>query len=203
MSIRANLENIKRIYMSNSSLDLLLDFERVLDQVDLYAFPNWLLGELVEGPIVTKYWVRCKFMWPHSKMPDPRGAKRLLAYGARISYQQAAVDIPVEIKSQNDFRAGSKKGKLVSTPVWYVDMTLPKILLKEVKQGSKEIAGEELDLDDLNKGYEKDMNQNEKQPAANTPSVDDQAVAQGGGDMGMGGMGAAPPMPGGAPNAAG
>jgi hypothetical protein len=34
-------ENIRDIYMSEGSLLTLLDFERVLDELDLYAFKNW------------------------------------------------------------------------------------------------------------------------------------------------------------------
>ena len=43
-------DNIKNIYMSDGSLTTLLDFERVLDELDIYAFKNWEIGELVEGP---------------------------------------------------------------------------------------------------------------------------------------------------------
>ena len=45
-------DNIKGIYMSDGSLLTLLDFERVLDELDIYAFKNWQLGELVQGPDV-------------------------------------------------------------------------------------------------------------------------------------------------------
>ena len=43
-------DNIRDIYMSDGSLTTLLDFERVLDEVDIYAFKNWEIGELVAGP---------------------------------------------------------------------------------------------------------------------------------------------------------
>ena len=43
-------DNIRDIYMSDGSLATLLDFERVLDEVDIYAFKNWEIGELVAGP---------------------------------------------------------------------------------------------------------------------------------------------------------
>jgi len=42
-------ENIKDIYLSEGSLLTLLDFERVLDELDLYAFKNWQLGELCKA----------------------------------------------------------------------------------------------------------------------------------------------------------
>ena len=56
-------DNIKNIYMSEGTLLTLLDFERVLDSLDVYAFKNWEIGELVQGPIVSKYEVSCIFMW--------------------------------------------------------------------------------------------------------------------------------------------
>ena len=36
---------------------------------------------------------------------------------------------------------------------------LPKSLMSEIKQGSVEIAGEDIDLSDLQSAYEKDLNQ--------------------------------------------
>ena len=73
-------DNIRDIYLSDGSLTTLLDFERVLDEVDIYAFKNWEIGELVAGPDIGKYRVTVTFMWPEKLMPDPRGAKRLLTF---------------------------------------------------------------------------------------------------------------------------
>ena len=155
MDIKDAIQSVKNIYMSDNALSMLLDFERVLDNVDIYTFPNWTKGELVEGPAITKYFVRCKFMWPEKMMPDPSGAKRLMPYGVRVTYEKKHVDMPVEIKKSDDYRPGSKKGKLVKMPVWIVEIMMPKHLMKEIKQGSKEIAGEEIDLSDLEQAYEK------------------------------------------------
>ena len=71
------ISNVKGIFTSDGSMANLLDFERVLDEADLYAFKNWQLGELVQGPVIGRYTVKCTFMWPYKLMPDPRGAKRL------------------------------------------------------------------------------------------------------------------------------
>ena len=38
-------KTIKDLYMSDGSVNVLLDFERVLDEVDIYAFKNWDIGE--------------------------------------------------------------------------------------------------------------------------------------------------------------
>ena len=194
-----NVKNIKKIYMSDSSLNMLLDFERVLDNMDLYAFPNWSFGELVEGPTISKYWVKCKFMWPENLMPDPSGGKRLLPYGAKITYQKDTVRVPVKINNPDDYRDGSKKGKLVDAKVWYVDIMLPKYLMAEIKQGSVEIAGEDVDLDDLQSAYEKDLDQksstDQQAQPGQTPDMDQQQMANSG-QPGMPAQGVpnAPPM---------
>jgi hypothetical protein len=143
--------------MSDSSLNMLLDFERVLDNVDIYTFPNWSKGELVDGPKISKYFVSCKFMWPYRRMPDPSGGYRLLPYGVKINYSTTEIQIPAKIKSSDDYRAGTHKGKLIPVKVWIVEILMPKNLMKNIKQGYREIAGEEIDLSDLSMAYEKDL----------------------------------------------
>ena len=50
--------------MTESNLITLMDFERVLDELDLYAFQNWKQGELVVGPEYERYFVSYTFMRP-------------------------------------------------------------------------------------------------------------------------------------------
>jgi hypothetical protein len=171
-TIKQNLESVKKIYMSDASISMLCDFERVLDNMDFYAFPNWRIGELVEGPEISRYWVKCTFMWPRDRMPDPNAAKRLLPYGAKIIYKKEIVKMPVEIRSPADIRPGSHKGKLVDFPIWMVEMMLPKKLMADIKQGSVDIAGEEVDLADLQSSMEEGLtdkgttqDQQQSQPA--------------------------------------
>lgn len=160
MDIKAAIENTKKIYLSDSSLNVLMDFERVLDEMDIYAFANWEKGELVEGPTVERYWVECKFMWPRELMPDPSGAERLLPYGVKVTYEATSLDVPVKIKSQDDFRGdGSRKGKLVPVKVWVVSITMPQELINDIEQGSLEIAGEEVDLEDVQNAYQQGIDQ--------------------------------------------
>ena len=96
--IKQIIQNVKDVYMSDSNIDTLMDFERVLDEVDLYVFENWKKGELVEGPTNEKYFVTCTFMWPYKKMPDPRGGERLLDYGCEVRYKKDFLSYPVKIK---------------------------------------------------------------------------------------------------------
>ena len=87
-NVRDIIDNTKNIYMTDSALESLMDFERVLDELDTYVFKNWIKGELVEGPIYEKYFVTCTFMWPHKLMPDPRGAERLLDYNCKVRFRK-------------------------------------------------------------------------------------------------------------------
>lgn len=148
------IENTKEIYLSDSSLDTLMDYERVLDELDLYVFKNWKDGELVEGPIYEKYFVSCTFMWPHKKMPDPSGGERLLSYDCEVYYKRDTLEYPVTPQDQDDFEAGTKMPKLEKVPVWLVTIVMPKKLMKEIQQGSLELESATLDLEDIEQAYE-------------------------------------------------
>jgi hypothetical protein len=133
--IKDVIENIQTLYSSNSSLSTLKDFERVLDEMDMYVYKNWREGELAEGPKVDRHWVTASFMWPKEQMPDPMAAKRLLDYGCKIRYEQTHLISPRKVKNPDDFRPGTKKGKLDRKPVWLVEITMPKKLVEDTYNG--------------------------------------------------------------------
>lgn len=157
MDIVDIVKNTKKIYMSESSLETLLDFERVLDQLDIYAFENWKRGELVEGPIVDRHWVTAKFMWPHKMMPDPDGAKRLLGYNARVMYEREKLVTPVKVEDYDDFRPGTRKPKLREDKVWILEIRMPKELIQDINEGYLELEGREVDQTDLDDAYEQNL----------------------------------------------
>ena len=148
-NIKDILQNVKDIYMTDSSLDSLLDYERVLDELDLYSFANWKKGELVEGPIYEKYFVTCKWMYNYRQMPDPAGGERLLNYGCEVTFEKDEFVYPVSVKSPDDFKPGTKVPKMVSKPVWVVSITIPKKLMADIQQGSIELENETLDTEDI------------------------------------------------------
>ena len=82
------VKNIEGIYESNTAFAVLKDFERVLDELDIYVYDNWEDGELLAGPEIERHWVTCAFMWPRDKMPDPMGGKRLLDYDCKVFYKK-------------------------------------------------------------------------------------------------------------------
>ena len=156
-------DNIRDIYMSEGSLTTLLDFERVLDEVDIYAFKNWELGELVAGPDIGKYRVTCTFMWPEKLMPDPRGGRRLLPFDCEVSYMKKDIKIPVKITDPSDYRSGTKKAKLITKQVWLVEIVMPKALMNDIRTGSIEMEDQDIDLDDLDQAYEQDLDKDATQ----------------------------------------
>jgi hypothetical protein len=153
-NIKDIIENTKTIYMTDSSITTLLDFERVIDELDVYAFENWKYGEVVSGPIYEKYFVTCTLMWPYTKMPDPRGGQRLLDYGCEISYKKDVLKYPIKVKSYTDFESGTKMPKLAETGIWLVEIVIPKKLMKDIRKGSLELASENIDAEDIEQAYE-------------------------------------------------
>ena len=80
------VDTVKGVMTSDGSMAMLLDYERVLDESNLYAYKNWILGELVSGPDIGRYTVSCTFMWPYKLMPDPKAVKRLLSLGCEVKW---------------------------------------------------------------------------------------------------------------------
>jgi hypothetical protein len=129
------IKNVESIYSTNSSLSTLKDFERVLDEMDMYVYKNWPDGELVEGPLVDRHWVTASFMWPQDKMPDPMAGKRLLDYGCKVKYHRSHLLEPRKVKTPEDLRPGTKKGKIDRKPVWVVEIVMPKKLVSDIFDG--------------------------------------------------------------------
>ena len=152
-------ETIRDLYLSEGSLNTLLDFERVLDEMDIYAFRNWILGELVAGPEIGRYKVGCTFMWPVELMPDPRGGKRLLPFDCEVKYKKSTIRVPVKVKDPGDFQAGTHVAKLTDKPIWLVEIVMPKNLMNDIRTGSLELEDQTIDLQDLDDAYEQDLDQ--------------------------------------------
>lgn len=157
------VSTVKGVFTSDGAVSTILDFERVLDEADLYAFKNWELGELVQGPDIGKYTVTCTFMWPYKLMPDPSGAKRLSKIGCNISFAKSKIKVPIEVKSEDDFVQGTRYPKGVEKKVWFVQIEIPKELMNEIKEGSIDLADQTIDLEDIENAYEDDLDKENTQ----------------------------------------
>ena len=157
------IDTIKGVFTSDGSISTLIDFERVLDEADLYAYKNWELGELVDGPEIGKYSVTCTFMYPHKLMPNPKGGKRLTGVGCTVHYKKTKIKVPIEIKNPMDFRKGTHYPKMAEREVWLVRIAMPKQLMNEIREGSIDLADQTIDLQDLDDAYEQDLDKESQQ----------------------------------------
>lgn len=178
------IDSIKGIFTSDASLSTLLDFERVLDEADMYAYQNWDLGELVDGPKIKKYTVACIFMYPAKLMPDPRAGKRILKLGCTIHFKKTKIKVPIKIDSPDDYKAGTHYPKMIEREVWLVRIEIPKQLMNDIREGSIDLAGQNIELDELDDAYEKDY---DKEGQDQEGDMSQQT---------LGGQGVPPPMPG-------
>ncbi len=142
------LRNIKNIYASDNVISSLVNLEKVLDDVNIYAYQNWSKGELVEGPVVTKYDTTATFMWDMKEMPDPDAGKRITNVGGQIAYKKDIKLIPRKIKNYSDYRPGTRKGKLDEMPVWLVKITIPNTVIEDFNAETKmtqTVSGSQVD----------------------------------------------------------
>ena len=151
------IDTVKGIFTSDGSMAVILDFERVLDEADLYAFKNWELGELVQGPDVKRYSVACIFMYPYKLMPDPRGAKRLVSIGCKVKFKKTRIKVPVAVTEPDDYIPGTRYPKSTMRDVWLIYIEMPKELMNDIREGSIDLAGQNIDLNELDDSYEDDL----------------------------------------------
>lgn len=146
--IKDIIATISNVYENDTAFTVLKDFERVLDELDLYVYDNWETGELVEGPKMARHFITCSFMWPREKMPDPMGGKRLTDFGCKVFYKKDVYIFPRKILQQNDIRPGTKKGKLDQMPIWIVQIRMPKELIRTIYSGYE--AEQDFNVDPAN-----------------------------------------------------
>ena len=142
------LRNIKNIYASDNVVSSLVNMEKVLDDVNIYAYQNWNKGELVEGPLVTKYDTTATFMWEQSEMPDPDAGKRITNIGGQVAFKKDIKLVPRKIKTYSDYRPGTRKGKLDEMPVWLVKITIPNTVIEDFNAETKmtqSVSGSQVD----------------------------------------------------------
>jgi hypothetical protein len=166
--IKDIITNIEQIYGSNNSLNQLKDFERVLDELDVYVYDNWIDGELVEGPKETRYYIQCTFMWPEEKMPEPLGGKRLLEYGCKVEFAEDMLAKVRKIKTPDDIRPGTRKGKIDQESIWMVRITMPKKLMSDINRGYRNLDKNKVeDILSMNGGVNAQVEPVEEQGAQN------------------------------------
>ena len=156
--IRDAVENINRINGNETLLDLLLEFEKILDETGIYAYKNWALGEVVEGPLLERHWFNVTLMYPQNNMPDPDAIRRLSKQGCKVEYVKDQVEIPRKVKSLEDIEdLKSKTPKTETKNIWLVKIEMPRRFIENFDDRSLEISGKDIDMSSLNQAYDEGL----------------------------------------------
>lgn len=152
---------IKRISGEETSLNMLMEFEKTLDNANLYAYRNWMNGELVEGPFINRYWFITTWMYPHKMMPDPEGSLRLIKYGCKVYYKKDTLLEPSRVFSGEDLKGGTgdemKRAKIIKKPVWLITIKMPRKFVDEAQEGMLEFEDGQVDIDDINQAWDENL----------------------------------------------
>lgn len=140
---------VNRLTDSDSLLDVMVQLEDYLDSLDMYAFKNWIKGELVEGPFVKRYWVSFTLKYAYKEMPDPQGGLRLLKYGTKVEFEKSTEEVELEIKTPDDMDPATKKPKTTDEDIWLVNIRIPRRFIEELDTDDLELYDDELDTDDV------------------------------------------------------
>ena len=103
-------------------------------------------------------------MWPENLMPDPRGARRLLPFDCEVLFKRTNMKIPLKIEDPSDYRPGTKIARIIEKKIWLVQITMPKNLMSDIRTGSIQLEEEEVDLEELDNAYSKDLDKEQNQP---------------------------------------
>ena len=121
---------VQKLFDDSGLMDILLGVEEYFDNADLYVFQGWIDGEIVEGPVVSKYWVEVTLKYDLDKMPDPRGAYLFENQGTKIMVRQDVERvIPKYAKDMDDLDIESGKVKEEKVPVILIKFVIPRRLV--------------------------------------------------------------------------
>ena len=171
--------NLSSILESKNTLDVLLEFESMLDSVNIYAFKNWKYGEVVDGPKMGRHWITVTLMYPYKLMPDPSGANRLVNYDCKVNYTKAIYVTPVKIKTEEDFEVNEKGQhvpKKVKKPVWLVEITMPR---RFIDDESIKVDADDIDQDAVEEAYDDNLDSEGLAKGAQDMSTDGTGQEQG------------------------
>ncbi len=139
-------DNIKKISETNTLLDMLLEFEGVLDNIELYAYKNWDKGEVIAGPNLGRYFIEVGLMYEEKDMPDPDAILRLRKNDCEVKMYKDQLVRPKKIMTVDDTEIkvrGSKPRRVAkkdTSNVWIVEIKMPRRFVDEFSKEQVEAA---------------------------------------------------------------
>jgi hypothetical protein len=148
------------VYGSENVLDILVEFERVFDQLDIYVYKNWAKGEIVEGPQIDRYWITVSLMYPYKLMPDPDGAMRLIDHGCKVWFSKDTLKHVAKIRGPESYekdKDGNLNAKIIESTVWVVKVTMPRHFVDEIQTDKVQAGDTDIDMDDVTDAYDENL----------------------------------------------
>ena len=71
INVNDTINNHFKVHKRASLLDILLEFDKFLDDLNLYSYANWLDGEVIDGPELTRYWCTVKLTVSYTHLTLP------------------------------------------------------------------------------------------------------------------------------------
>lgn len=149
-SYKQSLNAVNKISNIPDLIDIMISVEDYFDRNDLYVFKNWMLGELVMGPVVKPYWICIAFKWDYKNMPDPAGIKRLLPQGTKVKFTKKYENVPQPIKNPGDYLPGTHKPKIKKEPIWVVEFKIPRRFIDNLDDVVLDLYQEKVSVDYAN-----------------------------------------------------
>ena len=159
IDIEEIIDTIDAIDKNENALEILLDFDGILDSSHVYAYENWIKGEIIKGPIITRHWVEVYLMYPEKNMPNPSGGLRLIKKGCHIRYYKDVLKTSMKIKSRSDLvpdenRPGKNRPKTKEIPVYVFKIIVPRHLFDTYSMLKSETLNQSVNIDDLVDAYD-------------------------------------------------
>jgi hypothetical protein len=157
------IDTLKNNINRSSALDTLMDVERVLDNLNIYAYKNWIEGEIVEGPHIDRYWVTVTIMYPYKLMPDPEGALRLTKNDCKVYYAKDELITAAKLIEPEDSdspdgadgrRPGQARAKKLKRPVWLVTLEIPRKFMDGFADAQLGVEDQSIDTDAVEAAYD-------------------------------------------------
>ncbi len=159
-------DNVKKISETNTLLDMLLEFEGVIDSFDVYAYKNWNMGEVVAGPKLGRYFIEVALMYPHDDMPDPYGIRRLRENDCKVKMYKDDLVKSKRIEGIEDTEIkvrGTLPRRVAKTerlPVWIVEIKMPRRFVDEFSTEQVEAAEDAyVDMEDIQMAKDQSLDQ--------------------------------------------
>jgi hypothetical protein len=150
------LDNLKANTSRDSALETLMDIERVFDNANLYAYANWIEGEIVEGPHIDRYWATIALMYPRKLMPDPEGAVRLMRQGCKVYYTEEILKTAAKLRTPEDSvgpdnadgkRPGQQRARTITKPIWIVTIVVPRKHMDDIESSRLRVDDQNINSD--------------------------------------------------------